>query len=367
MDLVSIPAFLVLITILVFIHEFGHFWVARKCGVKVMTFSVGFGPELFGMTDRHGTRWKFAAIPLGGYVKMYGDGNAASADAIDPDDPARDIDNPEAAFRTKTVWQRFAIVAAGPLANFLLAIVLITGLFSVFGQPYAPARVNSVVEGSPAEVAGFLPDDLITAVDGKQIDSFDELRRTVQLGDGSAFVFTVLRDGSTLELTVVPEVIRGTDPQGRETVRYQIGIGSVSLERRQLGFVEAFNASLVEIWSVTTGSFKAVKQIIEGFRPASDLGGPIRIAQISGEAAQNGLPSYIWTMALLSISLGVLNLLPIPVLDGGHLLFYIIEIVKGSPLSLKTQEYCFRIGLALVLSLMVFVTWNDTFYTFLTN
>ncbi len=353
--MVSILAFLVLITVLVFIHELGHFWVARLCSVRVLTFSVGFGPELFGRTDRQGTRWSFALIPLGGYVKMYGD-TPESGDKDSPD-----------AFRVKSVWQRFAIVVAGPLANFLLAFVLMTGLFSVIGQLYTPARVGGVVAGSPAAEAGFLTGDLVTALNGSAIDSFTALRQAIQLGDGTAQSFTILRDRQSLTLIVQPVIIRGTDPQGRETLRYQVGLTSVEPKYKRPDFVGAMGASFNEIWSISTGSLKAIKQIVDGFRPVSDLGGPIRIAQISGDAARSGLPGYLWTMAILSVSLGLLNLLPIPVLDGGHLFFYLVEIVRGRPLSPKIQDYCFRTGLILLLGFMVVVTWNDAFYAFFSN
>lgn len=356
--LISIVAFLLVLTILVFFHELGHFSVARWCRVKVETFSVGFGPELLGYTDRRGTRWRFGAVPLGGYVKMYGDSNTVSANAIGGDRSFTE-DEKAFAFEAKTVWQRVAIITAGPLANFVLAIVLMTGLFWTYGQIQAPAKVGEVIEGTPAAQAGLKAGDLILQIDGQAIEDFGDLQQVIQSGTAGPLLFVVDRSGDRLQVSLSPSLVRETGPDGHETASYRIGIRSQGYTIKEHSLVSAFVQSLRETWSVTTGSFAAIGQMFEGIRPVTELGGPIRIAKMSGEALQLGGSSLIWLMALLSISLGILNLMPVPVLDGGHLLFCAIEAVKGSPLSKKTQEYCFRIGFALVLSLMVFVTLND--------
>ncbi|WP_085900837.1 RIP metalloprotease RseP [Kiloniella majae] len=350
-------AFLVLLTILVFFHELGHYWVARKNGVKVDVFSVGFGPELFGFYDKNQTRWKFSIIPLGGYVKMYGDADVSSSTSAGNSDLS-----PEelaTTFKAKSVGQRAAIVAAGPIANFILAIVLLTGLYSFVGQPYSAAIVAKVMENSAAEAAGFQANDKIVEAAGTEIDRFEQLQRLVQLGSGDPINVVVERHNELVHLTVQPKVDIYTDHNGREAKRWLIGILSDRSSLKTHGFISAVGAAVVETYDVSVGTFKAIGQMFSGHRSVEELGGPIQIAKMSGMAAEAGIEYYIGLMAMLSINLGLLNLLPVPMLDGGHLLFYMIEAVSGKPLNERAQEYCFRIGLALVLSLMLFVTWND--------
>ncbi len=349
--------FLLVLSVLVFVHEWGHFWVARRCGVRVETFSIGFGPELIGRTDRHGTRWKFAAIPLGGYVRFYGDGDAASVTRQEgePDTPVDPADQAKM-FQNKPLAQRAAVVAAGPAANFIFAAIALAGLFMAYGHPVPAPVVGSVDPESAAEFHGILPGDRILAVDDREIWRFTEIAFAITEGQGRPITLTVDRDGETISLEATPrlETLEATD--GTTVDRYLLGIRP---EIGRYGPFEAVTVAVSETVAITFGTLSALGDIIVGERGTEELGGPIRIAQLSGDLAQTGLVMFIWFIAVLSINLGLINLLPIPVLDGGHLLLYAFEAVLRRPLSERVQEYGFRIGLALVLTLMVFATWND--------
>ena len=351
--------FLIILSVLVFIHEMGHYLVARWNGVKVEVFSIGFGREIFGWNDKSGTRWKVSLLPLGGYVKMFGDADAAST----PDGDLRDMTEEEkkVSFHHKRLGQRTAIVAAGPIANFLLAIVLFAGLFMTAGQPYTPALIDGVTENSPAAEAGFQPGDRIVALDGTEIERFQDLQRVIALTvPGTELNITVERDGEAVTLPTVVGSSSREDGLGNSSQVGYLGVQRTGArEFRELGPVEAVGAAFTETWNMTVGTLKAVGQIVTGYRSAEELGGPIRIAQMSGQAVDLGIGTAIWFAAILSINLGLINLFPIPMLDGGHLLFYAFEAVRGKPLGEQAQEYGFRIGLALVVGLMLFVTWND--------
>ncbi|MGI9419292.1 MAG: RIP metalloprotease RseP [Geminicoccaceae bacterium] len=439
--------FLVVLSILVFVHEYGHYIVARWNGVRVDVFSIGFGKELFGYTDSAGTRWKFSLLPLGGYVKMHGDADASSSTidhdaAVDPD-----------SFPAKNVFQRMSIIAAGPLANILFAAVALALLFMIVGRPFTPATVGNVEEGSPAAAAGLMPFDRVVAVDGDEIDSFEMLRsferenagvelkvtverdgqtldlpmtpatvtredtrldQTFEIGDlgigppltpadvanvrpdGAAaeaglqagdritavggealvsfedlqaivsqsadtdLVFTVERDGQSLEIPITPKSVEITDEETGESRT----IGLIGVERplpplHRVGPVTALIDGTKETWRLTTLILGAVWQLISGNGSTEDVGGPIRIAQITGELTKDGLFPAVMFTVMLSINLGLINLFPIPVLDGGHLVMLFIELVRGKPLNERSQEIAFRFGLALVLSLMVFATLQD--------
>jgi regulator of sigma E protease len=345
--------FLIVLSVVVFVHEFGHYWVARRNGVRIEVFSIGFGPELFGRNDRHGTRWKVSAVPLGGYVKMLGDADAASA-MVDLAH-ARDPDS----FPSKSVWQRMAIVVAGPMANFAFAIVALAILFAAVGRPFTPPEVGTVQQDSPAAVAGLLPGDRITAVDGQPIASFEELQSVVFASEGQPLQVSVDREGETLEVTVTPTVQGDTDRFGTRRQVWRIGVSRPGVEyRRSNPFSAPFEAA-AETGRMIWGTLHALGEIVVGKRGTQELGGPLRIAQMSGQIAQDGFVPALWFTAVLSINLGLINLFPIPMLDGGHLAMYGIEAARGRPLNERSQEIAFRFGLAMVLSLMVFATWND--------
>lgn len=349
--------FLVVLTVLVFVHELGHYWVARRNGVRIEVFSIGFGPEIFGRTDRAGTRWKFSAIPLGGYVKMFGDADAAST----PSGAVRTMTDDEKAvsFFHKRLGQRAAIVAAGPIANFLFAIVALSLLFSIYGQPFTPADVGTVQPDSAAAAAGIQPGDVIVEIDGRGIQRFEEVQQIVRLNPGTPITLVVERDGERIALEATPEVAEVTDRLGNSHSIGMLGIGRSGMEYKRHDPLTAVWQAGRETFNLVVGTLGAVGQMISGDRGTEELGGPLRIAQMSGEVAQTGVVALIWFMAILSINLGLINLFPIPMLDGGHLLFYAVEAVRGRPLGERAQEYGFRIGLALVLTLMIFATWND--------
>ncbi|MFO1068269.1 MAG: RIP metalloprotease RseP [Geminicoccaceae bacterium] len=345
--------FLVILSVVVFIHEYGHYWVARRNGIRVESFSIGFGPELFGRTDRHGTRWKVSAVPLGGYVKMLGDADATSSTV----DVAASR-SPES-FPAKSVWQRMAVVVAGPAANFIFAIAVLAILFTFSGRPFTPAEVGGIEPDSPAATAGLQPGDRITAVDGDAVASFEELQGIISESAGEALALTVQRDGQPVEVTLTPALVEVTDRFGNVHRIGRIGVSRAGVEYRSVNPAAAVVEATAETWKMVAGTLKALYEMAVGSRGTGELGGPLRIAQMSGQIAQDGLVPAIWFTAVLSINLGLINLFPIPMLDGGHLLMYGIEAARGRPMTERSQEIAFRFGLAMVLSLMVFATWND--------
>ena len=349
--------FLVVLTVLVFVHELGHYLVARWSGVKIEVFSIGFGPELFGWNDRAGTRWKFSAVPLGGYVKMFGDATAASI----PSDElqAMSAEERKVSFHHKRLPQRIAVVAAGPLANFVFAVVVLAGLFMTVGQPFTPPQVGQVQPGSAAEDGGILPGDTILAIDGQRIERFEDVQRLVRLDAGNPMKLVLKRGDGEVTLSVTPKVSIMTDRFGNTHELGLLGIERAGVEYVRRSPLDATWRAGTETMNISSGTLVAVWQMLIGARTADELGGPLRIAQMSGEVAQGGAVALLWFMAVLSINLGLINLFPIPVLDGGHLLFYAAEAIRGKPLGQRAQEYGFRVGLALVLTLMVFATWND--------
>jgi regulator of sigma E protease len=355
--------FLFVLTIVVFFHELGHFVVARWAGVKVLTFSLGFGPELFGFNDRHGTRWKISAIPLGGYVRFFGDESEASTPASSETLANMSEEERKGSFHHKKVGPRAAIVAAGPIANFILAIVIFTCLFTFFGKPSTTARVDKIEANSAAAAAGFQVGDIVAAIDGKTIGSFSDMQRIVGVHAGDQLTFTVKRGDSTLELRGTPEQREVKDPFGNAHRLGVLGItratapGDVVTER--VDPATALWLGVKETWFVVDRTLAYIGGVFTGREAADQVGGPLRIAQISGQVATIGLTALIHLAAVLSISIGLLNLFPVPLLDGGHLLFYAVEAVRGRPLSERAQEMGFRIGLGLVLMLMVFATYND--------
>ena len=354
--------FLFVLSVVVFFHELGHFLVARRCGVRVLTFSIGFGPELVGFTDRHDTRWKISAVPLGGYVKFFGDENAASV----PDTAAAAAMTPEEmreSFVHQPVARRAAIVAAGPIANFLLAVVIFAGVFMIFGKEIMSARVDAVQPDSAAATAGFKPGDLVVAIDGREIESFTDMQRIVAANAGRPLEITIDRGGARTVLKAVPDQREVKDRFGNVHRMGVLGIsrsmapGDVRTERA--GPIAAVRMGAEETWNVVERTVSYLVGVAAGRESADQLGGPIRIAQVSGQVATLGFAAVLNLAAVLSVSIGLLNLFPIPLLDGGHLLFYAIEAIRGRPLSERAQEVGFRIGLAIVLMLMIFATFND--------
>jgi regulator of sigma E protease len=354
--------FLFVLSLVVFFHELGHFLVARLSGVRVMVFSIGFGPEIVGFNDRHGTRWKISAIPLGGYVKFLGDDNAASV----PDNAAlanMDAGERSQSFMFQPLAKRAAIVVAGPMANFILAIVIFAAVFMLYGKQTMSARVDAVQPGSAAAAAGFEPGDVVVAIDGRAIDNFTQMQRIVSESAGDALAITVQRSGALLTLNATPALQEKKDVFGN--VR-RIGILGIQrspapedLKFQPVALPQAAWLGVQEAWDVIDQTLSYVGGVIIGRKSADQLGGPARIAQMSGQVASLGFVPLLHFAGMLSVSIGLLNLFPIPLLDGGHLLFYLIEGVRGRPLSERAQEVGFRIGLAIVLMLMIFATFND--------
>ncbi|WP_156970903.1 RIP metalloprotease RseP [Beijerinckia mobilis] len=356
-----IVPFVGVLSLIVFFHEFGHFLVGRLCGVRVDAFSLGFGPELFAFVDRYGTRWRVAALPLGGYVKFHGDANGASM--ADPEAiAAMPPEERAVSFFGQNVWKRAAIVVAGPVANFILAILLFTGIFYVNGRNILLPYVDGVAAGSAAEAAGFKAGDLILSIDGAPIDSFEAMQRIVQTTRDHSLTFTVARDGKQIELSATPRVRDIVTPLG--TTR--VGVLGVEAKGRpenwrveNYGLLQSARLAVSETWYVVARTGDYVAGLFSGTESTSQMSGVVGIAQASGEMAKIGLSAVLHLAAILSISVGILNLLPIPLLDGGHLFFYTIEAVRGRALDERVQQFGFRIGMTLVAGLMILATYND--------
>lgn len=356
--------FLFVLVIVVFVHEMGHFLVGRWCGIKVTAFSIGFGPELFGFNDRYGTRWRFALIPLGGYVKFFGDSNAASAPDGDNFSSMTPAERAQS-FHHKPVAQRAAVVAAGPIANFILAIAVFAAISMAYGRHVLVPRIEAVVEGGVAAKAGLKPNDMVVAINGQPIDSFQDLQRTVSTSPGVPLQLVVDRAGREIQVNVVPELKVIKTPFGSQRLG-MLGIqGSrdpADVKTVPMGPVAAVSGAFTEIWFIVERTGAYVGGLFAGTESTDQLSGPIRIAQVSGHVATAGIVALLNLAAILSVSIGLINLVPVPMLDGGHLLFYAFEAVRGKPLSMRTQEFGFRVGLALVLMLMLFTTVNDVLH-----
>jgi regulator of sigma E protease len=353
--------FLVVLTVLVFIHELGHFAVARWCGVRVEVFSIGFGPELFGWTDRTGTRWKFSWLPLGGYVRMFGQGESALEG-----EAARPMSDAERAvsFKDKTVGQRMAIVFAGPAANYLFALVVFTALYAIAGKPVVPPIVGQVISDSPAARAGIASGDTIVRIDGTEIETFTDIAYVVQSSLGNVLTVDLTRNGAPFSVQVQPGTVRDKDPETGKEITF-VGLGMRNSQTsviQDISVGESVVVASTDIYRATVGTLKGLWQMIVGERSTDEIGGVLRIAKMSGDVAEIGLVSLIAFSAALSINLGLINLFPVPMLDGGHLVYYAFEAVRGKPLGERAQEFGLKVGLALVLSLMLFATWNDLVY-----
>lgn len=360
----TIIPFLFVLTVVVFVHEMGHYLVGRWCGIGVQAFSIGFGPELIGFNDRHGTRWKISAIPLGGYVKFVGDINATStpdADEIGSLTP----EERKVAFHTQPVWKRALTVFAGPAFNFLLTIAVFAVMFAIYGKLVSDPVVAEVRPDSPAAEAGFLPGDRFVSVDGNAVESFSDVQRYVSGRGGDPIVFVLSRDGQDVTLTATPELMEQTDALGNVVKVAVIGVVSTPEAGQPRIVTFSPGGALVEAVRETghmierTGHF--LKRFVAGREDKCQLGGPVKIADMAGKAAKLGFEWLVQLVAMLSVGIGILNLLPIPPLDGGHLVFYGLEAVKGRPVSERAMDAVYRVGIFLVLGFMGFVFWNDLF------
>lgn len=354
--------FILVLSLIVFVHEMGHYLVGRLSGIKVLAFSLGFGPELVGFNDRHGTRWKLSAIPLGGYVRFFGDADASSKGDV------AELEAMSAADRARTLggaklWKRAATVAAGPIANFLLAILIFSVTFSIYGKAISDPVVAEVMPSSAAAAAGVQPGDVLWALDGERVSTFDDVVRYVSVRPGVAIQVTVKRGDQNVDMTLTPRRVETTDRFGNKMEVGQIGImttaksGNFRVEK--LNAVQSVKEAVKQTLNIVTGTYDYIHNIFAGRMSADQLGGPIRVAQASGQIATLGVAALLQLAAVLSVSIGLLNLMPIPVLDGGHLFLYAIEAVRGKPVSAHVQEIAFRVGMVMILSLMVFATWND--------
>jgi regulator of sigma E protease len=357
-------SFIVVISVIVFIHEFGHYLAARLCGVKIDVFSIGFGREIFGFHDRHGTRWKFSLLPFGGYVKMYGDVGAAS----NTDPAALDAMNTRQkalSFHHKALWQKAVIVAAGPIANFVLTIIVFTYFTFSTGLTSTAPVVGEAIEGSAAFEAGLQAGDRITHIDGREVARFTDIARMVLVNVGTPVTLDMRRDGTKMRVTLTPRIVDDVDALGNAVQRPLIGIRSEQVSYQDVGLTTALRYAVQETYYLCVSSLEVLGQIIAGDRSAKELKGPIGIAKLSGDVTQAGettqqaLRTTLWFIALLSVNLGLINLFPIPMLDGGHLLYYAIEAVRGRPVAERFQEYGFRLGFVCIMLLMVFTVLND--------
>ncbi len=355
--------FLILILVVVFIHEYGHYYFARKYGVGITDFSIGFGKELFGWDDKYGTRWKICAIPLGGYVKFFGDRNVYSQSDQQEIFEKYNEKEREKLFILKPLYQRVLIVFGGPLANFLLALVIFFSIYIFVGKDFTPAVINEVQKDSPAMMGGLKNQDIILEIDGNEVKSIMEVSKFITMSTGDFIDFKVKRSYDELILKIKPNIVEGEDGLGNKINKRMVGIKlsayNNEINHVKLGPLKALHHAAHEVYYVSTSSLKYIGGMILGKADTSQLGGPIRIAKISGQVATFGFIAFISMMAYISISLGLINLFPIPMLDGGHLMFYAFEMFLGRPLSQKTQDSFFRIGMFLLLSLMFFTTFND--------
>jgi len=364
MEILSfIIPFIVLLTVVVFIHEYGHYYFAKRFGVGITDFSIGFGKEIFGFNDKSGTRWKFCAIPLGGYVKFFGDRNVFSQAEQEQLLKKYNKEDQNKLFVTKPVYQRSLIVAAGPLANFILAILIFTFIYMFAGKDFTPAQIQEVQKDSPAYVSGIKSGDVLLSINNNKVMSILEVSNYINTSTSDKIDIKVLRNNEEITLSVIPKIMKGEDTLGNKVNKKIIGIKIAppnnEFNRERLGPAAALFYAVKETWFVTQASFDFVISMFKGKGDTTQLGGPIKIAKITGQVAQHGLIAFLSIMAYISISLGFINLFPIPMLDGGHLMFYAFEKILGRPLTQRTQEGFFRIGLFLLISLMFFTTFND--------
>ncbi len=355
--------FLIVLTVVVFVHEMGHFIAGRLCGIGVEAFSVGFGPEIAGYTAANGTRWKLSAIPLGGYVKFKGEMTITGA--LEEGDGSAEEHKGSGSFHKQAVWRRAITVFAGPLANFLLTVVVFTGIFSVYGQYVADPMVAEVMPGGPADKAGVQPGDRFVSIDGEKIATFSDVQRYISQSAGDPLTIVVDRGGKDVSLEITPDLRETTDPLGNKVKIGLIGVRTDETVNNghvvRYGPIESVGIAVAQTWSAVERTGNFMSRLVVGREDKCQLGGPVKIADMAGRAAQKGTIWVVQLVALLSVGIGILNLLPIPPLDGGHLLFYAIESVIRRPVPAIAVEIMYRIGLVLVLGFMAFVFWNDLF------
>jgi regulator of sigma E protease len=354
----TLLSFVVVLSIIVFVHEFGHYIVAKLCGVRITAFSIGFGKEIYGFNDRSGTRWKFSLLPLGGYVKMFGDASAASTADTNALERMSDAER-AVSFHYKPLWQKALVVVAGPAANFLLTISIFTYFIVSNGLPSVEPVVGAVMEQSAAAEAGLKTGDRILSVDNKTVKSFNDIPYYISTNLGTPVQLGVERAGETLSITLTPNLTEEKDDLGNTGKRPLIGIKSQEIKYEDVGPVRAVGEAVERTYMICVATLEALKQMVMGERSAEDLKCPIGIAQLSGQAASKDVMTVLWLMAMISANLALVNLLPVPLLDGGHLAFYTVEALRGRPLAEKFQEYSFRFGFILLISLMVFTLFND--------
>lgn len=357
-------SFVIVLTVIVFVHEFGHYFVARLCGVKIETFSIGFGREIFGFTDRAGTRWKFSLLPLGGYVKMFGDAGAASTADVDKIEAMNEAER-KVSFHFQALWKKALIVAAGPMANFLLTIAVFTFFIFTTGLTSTEPVVGNVLKDSPAAEAGLQKGDRILTLDGRKMRRFDDISSAMVTSVGAPVTLEVKREGKVFSRVITPRVIEETDMLGNPVSRPIIGISSEQIVFQDVGLATALAEAVRRTYGLCVASLKVLGQMVTGERSVGELKGPVGIAKLSGDATQQGetlsetVRTVLWFIALLSANLGLINLFPIPMLDGGHLAFYAVEAVRGRPMAERFQEFGYRVGVVFIVTLMAFTLFND--------
>jgi len=351
-------SFFLIVSVIVFSHEFGHYIIAKWCGVKITAFSLGFGKELVGWNDKSGTRWKICLLPLGGYVKMYGDASAASTTDVDAIDHMTDDDR-KLTFHHKPLYKKAAIVAAGPIANFILTIVIFTYFIMTIGLPSADPIVGEIMPDSAALAAGLETGDRIVKINDDKVTSFNDIPYLIATNLGTPITLKVLRGEKELYIGLTPQEVEDDDGLGNKIKRPVIGIKSVEIKYQDVGFVQAVNESVHRTYMICAATIKVIGQMVTGKRDASGLKGPVGIGQMAGQATGKSFHTALWLIAMLSANLGLVNLFPIPLLDGGHLAYYTAEAFRGRPLAQKVQEYGFRLGFVLLITLMAFTLFND--------
>ena len=351
-------SFFVVLSVIVFVHEFGHYIIAKWCGVKIEVFSIGFGKELIGWNDKSGTRWKIALLPLGGYVKMYGDSSAASTADADAMDKMTDAER-ALTFHHKPLAKKAAIVAAGPIANFILTILIFTYFIMTSGMPSVEPVVGQIMPDSPAEAAGLKPGDRVLKINDDPVKSFNDIPYYISTNLGTPVTVYIERDGAESSIVLTPKEVEDEDGLGNKVKRPLIGIKSAEIKYENAHIVEAVGEATKRTYMICVTTLRAVGQMITGERGVQDLKGPIGIAQLSGQATEKSFNTTLWLIAMISANLGLVNLFPIPVLDGGHLVYYSVEALRGRPMAQRAQEWGFRFGFVVIGALMAFSIFND--------